>query len=589
LSFSEQFLDELIARNDIVSVVNDYTSLTKRGGRYFGLCPFHNEKTPSFTVTPGKDLYYCFGCGKGGGVITFIMEQEGLSFPDAVAFLARRAGMTVPDDQDDGTAKQRRRILELNREAARWYRSNLGEPEGQAVVQFLVKRRITPKTAAKFGLGAALDSWDALTNAMTAKGFTKRELMDAGLAVEGKKGGIYDRFRNKLMFPVIDVKGDILGFGSRVLDNSKPKYVNSPDTIVYNKRRSLYGIHAAKNTKRPNIILCEGNIDVLTLHQAGFDNAVASMGTSLTLEQTKLIDRYVHEVVLCYDNDPAGIKATQRAIGLLENSEIKVKVLRLPDVMENGQPVKVDVDDFIKSKGPDAFEQLLTGSKNDVEYQLLRLQEGFDLADDGQKVEYLRKAGQLIATLQSPVEREVYIVRQAELAGVQAAAMRMEVERSRKSMVRQQLHKENKKSLSPAVNVQPKDRELRYTNVRSAVAEEGVIRLAALDAPLLLTRDLQPEEFTSPTLAKAYSVFFEGAKQGQQAGMASLQGVLDAREVGLIAQILSESTEGSDRRQAFDDYIAVIRKEHTKQAAVLSEDGLMAALESYKNKKSYGG
>lgn len=588
MAFSDTFLDELIARNDIVSVVSGYTTLTKRGGRYFGLCPFHNEKTPSFTVTPGKDLYYCFGCGKGGGVISFIMEQEGLSFPDAVQFLARRAGMTVPEENDDGRGKLRKRLLDLNRQAAIWYRENLGKPEGQQVVELLKRRKILPKTAARFGLGAAPDSWDSLIKAMTAKGFTKQELLEAGLASEGKNGGIYDRFRNKLMFPVIDVKGDILGFGSRVLDNSKPKYINSPDTPVYNKRKNLYGIHLAKNTKRQNIILCEGNIDVLTLHQAGFDNAVAAMGTALTVEQTKLIGKYVHEIVLCYDNDGAGLKAAQRSMGILGDSEISIRVLRLPDKIENGERVKVDVDDFIKANGPDAFERLLAGSENDTEYRLSRLREGYDLTDDAQKVEYLRKAGQLIAALKSPVEREVYISRQSELTGVPAAAMRLEVERSRKGFMKSQKKKEERQSLSPAVNAQPKNRELRYTNVRSAVAEEGMLRIAAQDAPLLLERDLSPEEFTSPTLGKAYKVFLDGAKRGVQAGMASLAAVLTTEETALVAGILSESLEG-DRRQAMNDYIAVIRKEHTKQAAAQSEEGLMAAFESYKDKKSYGG
>ncbi len=589
MAFPESFLDELIAKNDIISVVSAYTTLKKQGGRYFGLCPFHNEKTPSFTVTPQKDLYYCFGCGKGGGVISFIMEQEGLDFQDAVYFLARRAGMTVPDTGDDAQIKKRRRMLELNRTAARWFNENLSGESGKAVVDFLRLRRILPKTAARFGLGAAPDSWDALVNAMTAAGYSKQELIEANLASAGKNGGIYDRFRNKLIFPVIDVRGDVLGFGSRVLDDSKPKYVNSQDTLVYTKRRTLYGMHLAKNTKRGSIILCEGNIDVLTLHQAGFDNAVASMGTSLTLEQTKLISRYVGEVVICYDNDPAGIKATNRAIELMENSELSVKVVKLPDQVENGVRVKIDVDDYIKKYGADKFEKLLSGSENDVEYQLSRLREGYDLDIDDQKVEYLRRAGQLIAALPSPVEREVYASREASAAGLPVQAMRLEVERSRKSLIRRDRAKKDRQNLSPAQMAQPSDRQLRYDNVRSAVAEEGVLRIAVSDPKLLEGTDLKAGEFSSPVLARAFEVLIKAYKEGKQAGMSALAEELTPEENSLVARALSSGAESTDRKKALYDYIAAIRAEKEKKAAAGSEDALRAVYESYRNKKGYGG
>ena len=329
---------------------------------------------------PDKQIYYCFGCKRGGGVISFIMEIEGLSFPDAVRFLAKRVGMTVPEEEADREAsRHRQRLLAVNKDAARWFYQNLSRPEGAAVAAYLEKRKISRKTAMDFGLGAAQDAWDALLTAMTEKGFTKAELLAAGLVVQNNRGRLYDKFRNRLMFPVIDVRGDIVGFGGRVLDKSEPKYMNTPETITYSKRRILYGIHLAKKTKRPNFILCEGNIDVITLHQAGFDNAVASMGTALTTEQTRLLSRYTKELVLCYDNDNAGKAATEKAIELLNNSEFTVKVLNIPNRVEDGQPVKQDVDDFIKNRGAAAFERLLAGSENHMDYQLDAVAAKYDL------------------------------------------------------------------------------------------------------------------------------------------------------------------------------------------------------------------
>ncbi len=298
MAFPDSFIEELLERSEISDVVSAYVHLARKGGNLFGLCPFHNEKTPSFSVSPDKQIYHCFGCGKGGGVINFIMEIENLSYPDAVRFLANRAGMTVPEDDRGGTAQLRRRILELNKEAARFYNSLLRSENGAAARAYLEKRRISPQTATRFGLGAAPNAWNTLITAMKRKGFGEYELVQAGLAVKNARGSVYDKFRDRLMFPVISVSGEVLGFGGRTLSDSEPKYLNSPETLAFSKRRTLYGINLAKNSKRGSFILCEGNIDVITLHQAGFDNAVASMGTSLTVEQTRLMARYANEIII---------------------------------------------------------------------------------------------------------------------------------------------------------------------------------------------------------------------------------------------------------------------------------------------------
>ena len=362
MAFSQDFLQELSDRNPIEDVVGEYVQFTKRSGQnLFGLCPFHSEKTPSFSVSPSKQIYHCFGCGKGGSVINFIMEIENLSFPEAVEFLARRAGMKVPEQQSDPGKPKRDRLYALNRDAARFFYEQLSTPAGAAAVDYMLRRGITPGTARRFGLGCAPESWDALCSAMKEKGYTERELYDAGLVRRGKKGGVYDAFRGRLMFPVIDVRGNVIAFSGRALGDVEPKYLNSPETPVFSKSHNLFGLNLAKKSKSGYIILVEGNIDVVSLHQAGFDSAVASLGTSLTPEQARLISRFKQEVVIAYDADEAGKKAAQRAIGILEKLELKVRVLTVRGAK--------DPDEFIKAKGPEAFQNLLAESENHVEYR----------------------------------------------------------------------------------------------------------------------------------------------------------------------------------------------------------------------------
>ena len=415
MAFPQSFLDELVARSDIVDVVGSYVALTKKGANYFGLCPFHNEKTGSFSVSPDKQIYHCFGCKKGGGVISFIMEEENLSFPDAVRFLAKRANLPVPEEEQGEGSRLRARLLELNRDAARFYYELLHDKRGEACAEYLNQRRITRRTAVNFGLGASADEWDGLLTAMARKGYSKAELLAAGLVVQGKGGSVYDKFRKRLIFPVIDVRGDVVAFGGRIVDKNDPgaKYMNSPETIIYSKRRVLYGLNLAKKSKRENIILVEGNIDVVMLHQAGFDNACASMGTALTTEQIRLLSRYTKELILCYDNDNAGRIATQKALELLNDTDFSVRVLELPNRIVDGQPVKQDADDFIKNQGPDAFERLLSGSETGMDFRMARLAAGFDLTSDQGRIDYAAAAADLLAELPNAVEREIYTTRAA--------------------------------------------------------------------------------------------------------------------------------------------------------------------------------
>ena len=591
MAFPRQFLDELVSRCDIVDVVSSYVALQHKGSNYFGLCPFHNEKTGSFSVSPDKQIYYCFGCKRGGGVISFIMEIEGLSFPDAVRFLAKRVGMTVPEEEADREAsRHRQRLLAVNKDAARWFYQNLSRPEGAAVAAYLERRKISRKTAMNFGLGASLDSWDSLLTAMLQKGYTKRELLDAGLVVQNQKGRLYDKFRNRLIFPVIDVRGDVVAFGGRVLDKSEPKYLNTQETAVYSKRRNLYGINLAKRTKRPNFILCEGNIDVITLHQAGFDNAVASMGTALTTEQIRLLSRYTKELVLCYDNDGAGQAATEKAISLLENSEFNVRVLSLPRRLQDGEYVKQDVDDFIKFQGPAAFQAILDGSENQMDYRMDAVAAKYDLSDGEAKIAYSAEIAALIASLPNAVEREVYAGRAAERVGVSRDAMLLEVKRARSKQRGKERQALKKEALNVSGLRQPESRAIRYDDVRSAMAEEGVIRLLFLDGSLAdRCGDLAPEDFSSPLLGEVYRLLREAAGEGRTPSPALLESRFSPEEMGHLTTVLQKPVSRASAERALADYIRVIRQEADKRRGGVQEDPLLAAKDKFKEKKGYGG
>ena len=593
MAIPESFLDELNSRVNIVDVVASYLPLNKKGANYWGLCPFHHEKTPSFSVNESKQIFHCFGCGKGGGPVRFVMEMDSLPFPEAVRKLAQQAGLEVPDDSpgDGAWREKRRRILELNKEAARFYRSMLSDPRGEAVAAYIRdKRRISPKFSARFGLGAAPEGWDSLITAMRDKGYGKADLIDAGLAVAGKSGGVYDKYRNRLMLPVIDVRGDVIGFTSRVMDDSTPKYLNTPETAIFKKRSILYGLNYAKNTRRPNFILVEGNIDVITLHQAGFDNTVATMGTALTEDHVRMLERYTKELVLCYDNDAAGEDATQRSIALLKNSEVAVKVLRLPNKrLPDGTQGKQDADDYIKNFGPGAFEGLMDQSANSAEYRLGVVRGQFDLSRDDQRAAYLQAAAEVIASLPSPVEREVYAGRCAEEARVSKEAVVQEADRLRGKRRRQAQKQEERQNLAPARQLQPKSRELRYANVRSARAEEGVLRVVVLDPELFRELDgLEPEQFSAPHLGKAYDLLRRRWREGRSVSLAALEGQLAPEELDGLSAVIQQPQARNTAREALEDCKQTILAE-SRRGDIHSAEDLNGLQQALKQKKAYGG
>ena len=579
--FSEQFLQELSERNDIVDVVSGYVQLTKRSGsNLFGLCPFHSEKTPSFSVAPDKQIYHCFGCGKGGSVIGFIMEIENLSFPDAVGFLARRAGMQMPEQDDNGASKRRERMLSLNRDAARFFHEQLKTPAGGVARDYIAKRGLSGRTVTNFGLGFAPNTWSSLTDAMKRKGYSERELFEAGLVRQGRSGrGVYDTFRNRLMFPVIDVRGNVIGFSGRILDDGEPKYMNSPETAVFSKSHNLFALNLAKKSKSGYLILAEGNIDVASLHQAGFDSAVASLGTSLTPEQARLMSRYANEVVIAYDNDGAGQKAAQRAITILEKLDMRVRVLRMDGAK--------DPDEYIAKFGPDAFRNLLEKSENHVEYRLDSLKAKYDLKSDEQKIAYLKEAADVVGQLPGSVEREVYAMRLSEQTGVPLPAVTDEIKRRRAQRARKQKRDEQRAQLRPAHAMQTRPSGVKYADPRCAAAEEGIVRLAYLD-PALFRTGTPPDAalFTSPELRNIYTALLDKALRGEEVRLAALSATLTPQEISLLTGVIQTPADLSNAPKALGDYIDILQ---TQRCAADGAEDLRALAERLKEKKGYGG
>lgn len=583
MAFPPAFLDELNQRNPIEDVVGQYVALTRKGSNLFGLCPFHGEKTASFSVSPEKGIFYCFGCHKGGGAIHFIMEMENLSYPDAVRFLAKRVNLEVPEDEAYRSEyRKKERLWALCKDAARWFHAQLKSPLGRAGCEYAQKRGLSAAVLTRFGIGFAPDRWSALLEAMTAKGYTKQELLDVGLVLQNReKGTLYDRFRNRLMFPIIDTRGNVIGFGGRVMDDSTPKYLNSPETIIFNKRKNLFGLNLAKKTKFPYLVLTEGYMDTVTLHRYGFDCAVASLGTSLTQEHADLLSKYTDEVVLTYDGDEAGQNATRRAIPMLEKTGLRVRVLRM-------QGAK-DPDEFLQKFGADRFRLLLEDAENQAQYRLNSLQMKFDLSADDQKVEFAKQAAELICMLSTPVEREIYSARAAQAAGLSEDVMRQEVARAYKRRSDRRRREQERRDLDIAAALRPADRTLHYDDLRSAVAEEGVLRML-LRCPELMARAqvLEAESFSVPMFGKCFQALKERAQQDLSISASALSEVLTPGEMAHLTAILQKD-DALGGEAAFDDCVQTICEEYRNRTMTSDADALRKLQETLRKKKGMNG
>lgn len=581
MAIPERFIDELVTRTDIVDLVSEYVRLNKKGRNYWGLCPFHSEKTPSFSVSADKQIYKCFGCGKGGGAINFIMEVDNLPYIDAVKVLAKRVNLEVPETSTNpGMRERRKKLLEINRAAARVFHHWLYQKEGAEGLDYLLRRGLSRATLTNFGLGFAPNRWDGLINALAEQGYDKQDLLEAGLAVSSEGGRVYDRFRNRVMFPIIDVRGEVIGFGGRVMDDSTPKYLNSPDTPVYNKSRNVFALNISKRSKAGRVILTEGYMDTIALHQAGFDSAVASLGTSLTAEHAQLLSRYFQHAVIAYDGDGAGVSAAQRAIPLLEKAGLSVRVLRMKGAK--------DPDEFIKKFGREAFGRLLDESENHIDYRLEQIRRQYDLEDDTQRVEFLREATGLIVSLHSAVEREIYGRHAAEMAGVSPEAVAQEVKKELNRRIYKEKKQQQRRDLTPAAQLQPRQRGLRYENIRSARAEEGIIRLCLMDPELIRSMgSLSGGQFSSPLLGKVYECLKHRFEQGLSTRLSVLAAELEPEEMDHLAHVASQPESAANSRQALHDYIALIQSEFLRRQEGDQDEWLRKVQQRYKEKKAY--
>lgn len=563
MALSDSFLQELKMKTDIEDVISTYVTLKRRGATLVGLCPFHNEKTPSFTVYPATQSFYCFGCGAGGDAITFVKKIENLDYLDAVKTLALRAGLQMPQEGfDDSLSKRRRRILEMNREAARFYHSVLLSPEGKVGYDYYIGRALSAATINHFGLGFAPNQWDALLKHMRAKGYQPAELVDAGLARKGQKG-YYDNFRNRVMTPIIDVRGNVIAFGGRVLDDSKPKYINTGDTLVYKKTNELFALNFAKDSKEDALILCEGYMDVIAMHQAGFTNAVAGCGTALTTEQVRLISRYAKEVILTYDADEAGQKALQKAMALFDQTDVKV---RIPALVGGKDP-----DEIIRTYGRDKFKGMLEGASNETEFRLLALRRQYNLATTQGKIDFIGGALQILATL-PPVEQDLYVSRLSEELGVERQNMKVQLQ----DLVARQGNRREKWEFNRIVqeNMRKTARETMATDasLRKLRAEDRLISLL-LRYPdcSRLCKDFDPQWLTPGFAQRVFTLILQRLENGDGTELMDLRDRLTDDEMGRLSGIIARGGESADAKQEFSDCLQTIRAEQQKKQESAAE------------------
>lgn len=560
----DDFIQQIRDHNEIESVISGYMELRRRGKTLTGLCPFHNEKTPSFTVYPETNSYYCFGCGAGGDVVTFIRNIENLDYIEAIKLLADRSGLKMPDaEYDDSASNLRRRVFEANRAAARFYHETLYKEEGKQQLSYLLNRGVSPAMIKHFGLGAAPDDWHALENALREQGFRRDELVAANLLRFSEKDGkryYYDAFRAKVMYPVIDLRGNVVAFGGRVLDNSKPKYINTSDTLVYKKSKELFALNFAKNGNERKLILCEGYMDVIALHQAGYTNAVAGLGTALTPEQVSLISRYADEVALCYDSDEAGQKAVRAAMSLFSKTGVKVKIIRL----SGGK----DPDEIIKTHGKEMFSKLLDKADNDTEYKLSKLREKYIVETDDGKLNFLREASKLLVYSDS-IERDVYALRLADELGVSKDAILQQIsqlarkENYRKSKTELQTAQKQVQALEMAADPQ------RAKNKRAAKAEDVLIITLLNNGAFYnkLKDRLSEDIFATPVNKRIFQLITTRLVNNEGVDISQLSQYLTSEEVSAVARLLAKQAMVSNTLSECYDCITVLEEEKTKREA----------------------
>lgn len=548
----ELFIQQLKQSCDMERIVSGYLPLKKKGRYLVGLCPFHSEKSPSFYVYPQNQSFYCFGCGAGGDVITFIRRIENLEYMEAVKLLADRCGLELPMDSDQSDARSmlKKRVLEINRESARFFHSCLMSEQGRQAYEYLISRGRDRKTIRHFGLGYAPAGWDGLLNHLRAKGFSDNDMLEANVVTKGKYGP-HDRFSNRVIFPIIDLRGNVVAFGGRALDDKGAKYLNSSDTPVFKKSKTLFALNFAKTSKRPGLILAEGYMDVIAIHQAGFDNAVATLGTALTEEQARLISQYAERVVLAYDSDGPGQAATKRAMNIFDEVGVKVSVLSMTGAK--------DPDEFIKKYGAERFAMLLDNSRNPVEFELSKLRTTHDTAQADGKVGYLKEACKLFAGIRNPVEREVYITQTANELAISPQAIKAQIENlDKRESYRQRKQQRADTNIYIGRMAAAKDDLQRRTNLRYAMAEEGVLfcLMKNPDSYPQVSNRVSEQDFVTDINRQLYLALSQRLEQGQTVEMIDLSSQLSPELMGRISAIMATAPSQRCDEQTLGDYIA---------------------------------
>ena len=584
MRFSDNFLSELRARTDIEELIGKYTEIRHRGSRNpVALCPFHTEKTPSFVIYNDTNSYYCFGCGAGGDAITFIKNIERLDYTDAVRFLCEKAGMTMPlDPVDDEANRLRRRCYEANREAARFFYSTLFSEEAKEARAYIDKRRLSKETVKHFGLGFAPDRWDSLVRHMKSKGFTENELVLFDLAKKTSKGGTIDNFRNRLMFPIIDLRGNVIAFGGRVLDDSKPKYLNSKDTPVYKKSQHLYALNLAKNNAERKLILCEGYMDVIAMHQAGFTNAVAGLGTAFTKEQIALLVRYCDELTLCFDSDEAGKKATKRALSMLSESPLKLKIMHLAD----GK----DPDEIIKTQGKERMKNIISSAVNDTEFALNDAKSRYDVTTEDGKLGFLNEAVTVLAGVNNAIERDLYTSKLSSELDVEKKALESQIRKQQSFRKKAQENAQFGDALKTVLGEEKKTSPNPEAsgNVRAVKAEE-IILATLLKHPDYLKRlsgFLSAETFVTEYGRRFFTDIAERINSGRSLELYSFGESNENEEMAYLSYLLAKGESLANSVEECRQCAATLIEEKGKKNAPdikgLSSDEY---LQLFKNKR----
>lgn len=563
--FSDEFLSELRMRCDIEQTISSYVQLKRRGKNLVGLCPFHNEKTPSFTVYPDSQSFFCFGCGAGGEVISFIRRAENLDFSEAVRLLCDKASMVMPSDGfDDSLAVKRKRMYEINKEAARFFNSCLYSESGKHALEYYKSRGYKKSTITKFGMGYAPDEWRALLTHLREKGYSYEEAYEANLANKSEKNGkvsFYDSFRNRVMVPIIDARGNVVAFGGRVLDDSKPKYINTSDTLVYKKSLGVFGLNFAKNTTDKKLILVEGYMDAITLHQHGFDNSIACLGTALTSEMAHLLSRYADEIILCYDADEAGQKATKRAIDIFKSIGMKLKVVHL----SGGK----DPDEIIRKYGPERFSNLIDGAANDIEFSLLRARDSIDLDTSDGKMRFLEKAAEILAATNNRIAQEVYSAKLAEELDVNKDVILKRIEllnrKNNSAQKKKHFSEIQKKSVSENTKV-----AFSNDTTPKVVKAEQMLLAVLLRNPefyLRMENTVSADDFTVGEHKRIFISIEEKIKEHRSLELTFFAQELTPQELDTLVKIIKQHDQLSFNLNVCADCVRIMKQKEEKKSS----------------------